>query len=253
MYCVKCGHPNKEGVKYCAKCGTPMAQTIPSSPQVTYVEQPKKKSKFIPILIGLFLLSLLGGFGIKYFFLDNDSKKKEVVVEKEEPVSTSEAITPTETPTNESEEIQTLEVNTKKYSDEEIKTLLYKNTASFYRTYIEALNIHDISIIKNVKGELEEEINTKLKDFKQEVYLIIDKMWIDDNSIIIKNNGDIYTVEYDYGADLSYERNGTKYSHPKFHAIMEINPNNNDWALVRSETDRKIETGNHTLVDITNY
>ena len=46
MYCVKCGHPNKEGVKYCAKCGTPMAQTIPTPPQVTYVEQPKKKSKF---------------------------------------------------------------------------------------------------------------------------------------------------------------------------------------------------------------
>lgn len=253
MYCKKCGQQLNDHAKFCSRCGTLVIQPTPVTQQVLPPVKPKKKSFFIPLLIALFLVSIAGGFVFQHFSSNKQeptpAKEKETnIAVKEETREAKETAKPEETSAP-----QTLEVNTKHYTDDEIKDLLYANTAYFYRNYIESLNISDISKIEHIAGDLEKEIKEKLKDYHQEVELHIEKIWMDEDSIRITKENDKYIIQFDYGADLSYERNGFKESHPKFHGTMEIYPENNDWVITRSETGRNLNTGNHRLIDITHY
>ena len=292
MYCSKCGNQVLEGEKFCAKCGNPVSnlgntgtisitrpvpqfneQTATQSTPVVSTSQvvqpsPKKKSKFWLFLLFILLLGLAGGVAFGYFYSNSNSetgresrrKDKEEVSEKVNEdsktndssetstaapsASASSSPSPTPTPT----------ATPKVYSDDEIKTLVYGNMSQFYKNYINAINNKHIEWVDHVNQEVSDYIYKRYKENNEGYTFTIHKIWIDDDSIkITKKSDDKYVVTFDYGADITYYKNGTKESHPKMHVTMEINPSNNDWILTRSENDRNINTSGHRVIDITNY
>lgn len=68
MFCTKCGTQNPDGAAFCVKCGTQLAASVPAASQPAQPEapmqppisqpvpdgaQPAKKSKTVPIIIGI--------------------------------------------------------------------------------------------------------------------------------------------------------------------------------------------------------
>lgn len=63
MFCTKCGTQNPDGAAFCVKCGTQLAASVPAASQpeapppisqpVPGGAQPAKKSKTVPIIIGI--------------------------------------------------------------------------------------------------------------------------------------------------------------------------------------------------------
>lgn len=81
MFCTQCGTQNPDGAAFCVKCGTGLAASAPVAPQSVQPEapmsqpisrsvpdgaQPAKKSKTVPIIIGI-CGALLAAFLIVLF------------------------------------------------------------------------------------------------------------------------------------------------------------------------------------------
>lgn len=287
MYCKKCGNQLVEGAKFCAKCGNvvsnventgtvSMTRPIPQINETMYTQSvpvvqtpPKKKSKWWLFLIPLLLLGMIGGAAFGYFYNDSSNSRESRKKDKEEvkettgnstetnnsegdsnnatsgtATSATSSPTPTPTPTP----------TAKVYTNEEIKTLVYGNISQFYKNYINAINNQHMDWIDHVTDEVSEKLYKRYKEVNEGYTFTIHKIWIDNDSIAInKESDDKYVVTFEYGADISYYKGGTKQSHPKMHVRMEINPSNNDWIITKSENDNKINTTGHTVIDITNY
>lgn len=67
MHCTNCGAELKDGAKFCTKCGRPTEPLPTQRPQAVREKGKKKRKHWIPILIVVLCLALLGGAAGVYF------------------------------------------------------------------------------------------------------------------------------------------------------------------------------------------
>lgn len=139
------------------------------------------------------------------------------------------------------------------YSLNEIKEMIYTNYSSFYKNYIACINEQRIEDVTNISNELAASIHEKYWNVNSGYTFEIQKIWIDEDSLEIAQDNNVYYANFDAGADLTYNENGIQTSFPKFHVRMQLIPEKKEWIILKSESDRYgIHTENHKVIDVTN-